>query len=83
MLLLRSALSVKICLQAGQMKKGESPAIQCLGLWHCKFALFFEMALTQFCLHVLHMWKDDNQVDGRLPEGLCRLPEGLRVFQVQ
>ncbi len=32
----------------------------------------FEMALTQFCLHVLqHMWEDDDdQVDGCLPQGL-------------
>ena len=24
------------------------------------------MALRQFCLHVLHMWKDNDQVDARL-----------------
>jgi hypothetical protein len=52
------------------------------------------MALRQFCLHVLHMWKDNDQVDARLgqrPSGcstttkwmlalLCpSLPEGLCV----
>jgi hypothetical protein len=35
------------------------------------------MALTQFCLHVLHMWKDNYQVYGRLPQGLRHLPQGL------
>ena len=41
----------------------------------------FDMALRQFCLHVLHiMWKDNDQVDAQLPQGLRRLPQGLRVL---
>jgi hypothetical protein len=40
----------------------------------------FDMALRQFCLHVLHMWKDNNQVDAHLPQGLRSLPQGLRVL---
>jgi hypothetical protein len=62
--LLRSALS------------GDSTALNRLqfdvlvfGIAYLNIALF-EMALTQFVLHVLHMWKDDDQVDARLPQGL-------------
>jgi hypothetical protein len=40
----------------------------------------FDMALRQFCLHVLHMWKDNDRVDAHLPQGLRRLPQGLRVL---
>jgi hypothetical protein len=32
------------------------------GIAYLKIVLF-EMALTHFLLHVLHMWKDDDQVD--------------------
>jgi hypothetical protein len=39
-----------------------------------------DMALRQFCLHVLHMWKDNDQVDAHLPQGLRRRPQGLRVL---
>jgi hypothetical protein len=46
------------------------------GIAYMKIALF-EMALTQFFLHVLHIWKDNDQVDARLPQGLRRLPQGL------
>jgi hypothetical protein len=52
------------------------------GIAYLNIALF-EKALRQFCLHVLHMWKADDQVDARLPQGLRRLPQGLRVLQVQ
>jgi hypothetical protein len=51
------------------------------GIAYPKIALF-ETALTQFFLHVLHMWKDDDQVDACLPQDLCRLPQGLRVLYV-
>jgi hypothetical protein len=43
----------------------------------------FEMALRRFCLHVQHMWKDYDQVDASLPQGLRRLPQGLCLLQVQ
>jgi hypothetical protein len=76
-LLLWSALSV------------DSTELNCLqfdvwvfGIAYLNIALL-EMALTQFCLHVLHMWKDNNQVDASLPQGLRHLPQGLRVLQVQ
>jgi hypothetical protein len=49
------------------------------GIAYLNIALF-EMALRQFCLHVLHMWKDNDQVDARLPQGLRHLPQGLRVL---
>jgi hypothetical protein len=49
------------------------------GIAFLKIALF-EMALTQFGLHVLHMWKDEDQVHARLLQGLRRLPQGLRVL---
>jgi hypothetical protein len=63
------------------------------GIAYLNIALF-DMALRQFCLHVLHMWKDNDQVDARLrqrPSGcstttkwmlalLCpSLPQGLCV----
>jgi hypothetical protein len=51
------------------------------GIAYLKIALF-ETALTQLFLHVLHMWKDDDQVDAHLPQGLCCLPQGLRVLYV-
>jgi hypothetical protein len=35
------------------------------GIAYLNIALF-NMALRQFCLHVLHMWKDNDQVDARL-----------------
>jgi hypothetical protein len=49
------------------------------GIAYLNIALF-EMALTQFCLHVLHTWKEDDQVGGSLPPGLHRLPQGLHVL---
>ena len=76
-LLLRSALS------------GSSRALNRLqfdvwvfGIAYLNIALV-DMALRQFFLHVLHMWKDNDQVDACLPQGLSRLPQGLRVLQVQ
>ncbi len=49
------------------------------GIAYLNIALF-DMALRQFCLHVLHMWKDLDQVDARLPQGLRHLPQGVRVL---
>ena len=49
------------------------------GIAYLKIALF-EMALIQKNLYMLYMWKDDDQVDARLPQGLRHLPQGLRVL---
>jgi hypothetical protein len=49
------------------VKSTESNCLQFViwvfGIAYLNIALF-EMALEHFCLHVLHMWEDDNQVDG-------------------
>jgi hypothetical protein len=49
------------------------------GIAYLKIALF-EMALIQKILYMLYMWKDDDQVDARLPQGLRHLPQGLCVL---
>jgi hypothetical protein len=84
--------SLTLCLLKSADRLVESTALNDrlqLNVWVFGIAYlniaFSQMALTQFCLHVLYMWKgsDDDQVDARLPQDFRRLPQNLRVFKVQ